>query len=88
MPTLQQLTGAVVKKPFGLGSKSEHHAVMLMVGDQRYVLRRQGGNAFQDQELDRLVGKTIQGTGFVTGYTFLMSDWKEVPSAATTHPHR
>lgn len=77
----EQLTGAVIKRLFGKGSKSEHNAVMLLTGDQRYVLRRQGGNPFQDPALDQLVGKTIQCTGFVNGYIFLMTGWKEVPAA-------
>jgi hypothetical protein len=77
----EQLTGAVIKRPFGKGSKSEHDAVMLLTGEQRYVLRRQGGNPFQDPALDQLVGKTIQGTGIVNGYIFLLTDWKEVPTA-------
>lgn len=74
----EQLTGDVVKEPIGQGSKSERDAVLLLTGEKRYVLRRQGGNAFQDPALDRLVGKRIQGSGFVTGYTFLMSEWAEV----------
>ena len=74
----QRMIGQVVKEPFAKGSKSEHDAVLLLAGDKRYVLRRQGGNAFQDSALDRLVGKKIEGTGYVTGYTFLLTNWAEI----------
>ena len=67
-------SGSVVKRPFGAGTKSEHDAVVLVTKDKEYVLRRQGGNAFHDPELERLVGKRIQCTGTVTGYTLLMTD--------------
>lgn len=77
----QQLTGAVVKQSFAKGSKSEREAVLLLAGDQRYVLRRQGGNAFHDPALEELVGKTIQGTGSLAGSTFLLSDWVVLSSA-------
>jgi hypothetical protein len=73
----QQLTGKVVRQIFGKGSKSEHNAVMLQAGDEQWVLRRQGGNAFRDPELEALVGKTIRCTGRLAGHTFLMSDWSE-----------
>ncbi len=68
----------MVKKPFGAGSKSEREAVYLVTGSgEEYVLRRQGGNPFQDPELDKLVGKTIVAEGKVTGYTLIMSSWRE-----------
>lgn len=75
----EQLTGDVVKEPFAKGSKSERDAVLLISGGRRFVLRRQGGNAFQDPDLDRLVGKRIQCSGIITGFTFLMSEWSEIP---------
>jgi hypothetical protein len=63
-----------VKRPFGAGTKSEHDAVLLVTKDKEYVLRRQGGNAFQDPELERLVGKRVRCTGTVAGYTLLITD--------------
>ena len=72
-----QIAGRVVKKLFGKGSKSEREAIWLETDSDRYILRRAGGNPFHDPELERLVGKTIVGTGTVTGYTFLLSDWNE-----------
>ena len=73
--TAKPYSGSVVKRPFGVGSKSEHDAIYLVTKDGDYVLRRQGGNAFFDPELEKLVGKTIQCTGTLTGYTLLITDY-------------
>jgi hypothetical protein len=78
MENRQELTGLVIKAPFALGSKSEREAILLDTGDKRYVLRRDGGNAFFDPVLEQLVGRKIRGAGRVAGYTFLLSDWAEV----------
>ena len=77
----QKFVGTVVKAPFARGSKSEHGAVMLEAGDERYVLRRVGGNAFRDPDLEGLIGKRIECTGQVDGYTlhFDMKDCAELP---------
>lgn len=64
----------MVKRPFGAGTKSEHDAVMLVTNDGEFILRRQGGNAFCDPALEKLVGKRVQITGTVTGYTLLIQD--------------
>jgi hypothetical protein len=69
--------GRVVKKPFGVGSKSEHDAVMLVTDAGEFVLRRVGGNAFRDPQLDQLVGKSIAAEGTLHGYTLIMSAWQE-----------
>ena len=71
---LATYSGSVVKRPFGIGSKSERDAILLVTKDKEYVLRRQGGNAFADPALEQLVGKQVQCTGTVTGYTLLVSD--------------
>ena len=67
-------SGSVVKRRFGAGSKSERDAIFLVTPDRDYVLRRQGGNPYHDPDLERLIGKQIQCTGVVTGYTLLVSD--------------
>jgi len=74
MPPLKKFSGSVVKRAFGTGTKSEHAAVMLVTKDAEYILRRQGGNAFHDPALEKLVGKKVQITGTVTGYTLLVTD--------------
>jgi hypothetical protein len=72
-----QFSGRVIQKPFAVGSKSERLAVKLVTDDQEYVLRRQGGNAFADPVLDRLVGATIECEGIVVhGNTLIISKWK------------
>lgn len=73
-----EYTGKIVKKPFGVGTKSEHEAVMLVTDSGEYLLRRQGGNPFRDPQLDGLVGCTIQCEGIVRGYTLIMSEWSEI----------
>ncbi len=75
---MEEVSGQVVKAPFGTGSKSEHDAVYLNTDKGRFVLRRPGANAFSDPELETLVGKKIQGRGKVVGYTFFLSDWNEL----------
>jgi hypothetical protein len=67
-------SGSVVKRPFGVGTKSEREAILLVTKDKEYVLRRQGGNAFHDPKLEQLVGKQVQCTGTVIGYTLLITD--------------
>jgi hypothetical protein len=69
------ITGRVVKKPFAAGSKSEREAILLVTEEGEYVLRRQGGNPFYDQELEKLVGKKIEVDGKIIGYTLMMSNW-------------
>lgn len=72
-----QTHGRVVLKPFATGSKSQRDSVMLVTDSGEYVLRRQGGNPFHDPQLAQLVGKQIQCTGTLHGYTLILSDWAE-----------
>ena len=72
-----RMRGRVLKKPFAVGSKSEREAVVFSTGQGEYVLRRLGGNAFQDPELEALVGKCIRGEGTLHGYTFILERWEE-----------
>jgi hypothetical protein len=75
--TKQQITGTVVRALVAKGSESEGLAVVLRnkAGGQ-HIFRRVGGNAFRDQALEALVGKTITGTGLLAGQTFIMDKWK------------
>ncbi len=73
----QKLSGRVIRKPVAAGSKSEHAAVVLKTaGGEEYSLRRLGGNAFRDPQLDELVGSSITGDGHVAGQTFILKSWK------------
>jgi len=73
-----EISGRVIKKTVGKGSKSERNAVLLDTGEAKFVLRRQGANPFSDPVLDAYVGKTIRGVGNLTGYTFIVSEMIEV----------
>ena len=70
-----EFTGRVVRGPFARGSKSERQAMFIETAAGRYVLRRQGGNAFRDPVIDRLEGKTIRCTGMLTDQTLIISAW-------------
>jgi hypothetical protein len=72
-----QYTGRVVRETIAKGSKSEHRAVLLDTGKEKYILRRPGENPFRDTALDKLVGKDISATGTVSGSTLFISDWSE-----------
>lgn len=78
---MSQIVGLVVKKAFAVGSKSERSAVMLDSTDgTSYVLRRRGGNAFQDPMLEALVGKRIHCSGTVNDehHLILADSWEIV----------
>jgi len=76
---MAEFLGNVTKRRYGAGSKSEHDAVMLETGADRFVLRRQGGNPFSDPALDKLVGKRVRFRGRTEGNLLIVSDWDEVP---------
>jgi hypothetical protein len=69
--------GTVFRKGYARGSKSEHEAICFRTGQDEYILRRRGGNAFSDPVLDELVGKEIQANGEVVGHTLLLDAWSE-----------
>lgn len=72
----------MVRRAYAMGSKSEREAVFLDTGQERFLLRREGGNPFADDELDRLVGKRIRCEGtLVAGSTLILSRWREVEAA-------
>lgn len=71
-------SGRVIRKRVSPGSKSDRQAVVLVSDKGEFVLRRKGGHPFTDDILDQLVGKQIDGEGHLHGYTFIMSNWKEI----------
>lgn len=75
-----RLTGKVVRKRFGAGSKSEHDAVVLATPTGNFKLRVPGGNPFQDTRLDAMVGKSIAADGEMDHEhgQFFLSNWKDV----------
>jgi hypothetical protein len=80
---MPEFIGKVIKKPFGKGSKSEYEAVFLETEHNQYVLRRRGGNPFYDEEMHKLVGKTIRCTGVVADYVLLISAWEVLAAGHT-----
>jgi hypothetical protein len=72
-----QYVGRVIQKRIGTGSKSERLAVLLSTPEGEFVLRREGGNAFQDPVLEGYVGKTVQCEGTLHGYTLIVSSIEE-----------
>jgi hypothetical protein len=65
------LRGRVTRRVFGQGTKSEHLAVWIDTDRGSFILRRKGGPAFADPELDRYVGKTVVCDGFLLAHTLL-----------------
>ena len=85
----ERYEGLVVRKRVGAGSKSDRVAVVLQTEDDELVLRRSGGNAFSDPQLDELVGHRIRGVGQRTGYTFILKDGERLPGAPpSSRPRR
>jgi hypothetical protein len=76
--SMVELNGKVVKKKFAKGSKSEHDAVCLETDSGSFVLRRKGGNPFNDPELHKLIGEKICATGIINNYSFIASDLKKI----------
>jgi hypothetical protein len=75
---MTEIKGQVVKRLYAVGSKSEREAVFLVTKKERYLLRQMGGNPYYDEELEKLVGKTIKAKGEIDDYIMLLSDWKVV----------
>jgi hypothetical protein len=68
--------GNVVRRRVGAGSKSERDAVVIDTADTSFVLRRQGGNAFADPDLDALVGRRVRLEGTAMATTFVIDRWQ------------
>lgn len=73
-----ELTGTVVERVFGKGSKSERTAIYLETDDGDYHLRRRGGNPFFDPELKKLIGEKVKATGMGNHQLFVASAMKKL----------
>jgi hypothetical protein len=74
-----KVRGKVIRRRVGRGSKSEHEAVVLVTdAGVSYHLHQPGGNAFEDPELEQLVGKRIEGNGAKRGVSFYLAKWREL----------
>lgn len=77
--TPKTFKGKVVRKQIAKGSKSDRVAnIMLTECGKEFVLRQQGGNAFEDPALDALEGKTITATGMVNSYVLVLDSFFEI----------
>ncbi|TAD85062.1 MAG: hypothetical protein EAY75_11965 [Bacteroidetes bacterium] len=72
-----EITGLVIEKTFGEGSKSQHLGIFLetIAGDS-LKLRRMGGNPFNDPELKKLLGKTVVVCGVAQTGLFIAKSIK------------
>jgi len=78
---MADVSGRVIRKQVAAGSKSERNAVCLDTGAKYFILRRQRGNPFHDEELEKLVGKQVRAVGSeIGGGAFLASAIEVVPA--------
>ena len=71
---IQTKTGKVVRKKFGVGSKSEHQAYFLLTeSGEQFVLRRRGENPYMDEFFGRFTDKKVTCTGEIVEYVFYVS---------------
>ena len=79
-PERATITGKILRQRIAPGSKSDRVGAVLTDGTGRtYALRRAGANPFSDAAIDGLVGKTITGTGIISGGSFIMDSWSVEP---------
>jgi hypothetical protein len=71
---VEGVEGTVVRRRVGTGTKSERDAVVLVTEDGAYALRRKGANAFQDDDLDQLVGRRVRASGLLVPGQLIADD--------------
>ena len=73
MTESRTVEGWVSRETYAAGSKSEHRGLILTTDEgSRYLLRRLGGPAYADPELDALVGHRVSVTGRIHRDVFLL----------------
>lgn len=70
------LQGKVVSTIVAKGSKSERSACVLVVGKQKYILRKKGMPPFGDTTFESCINKTVEVDGTSLGTTFLVDKFK------------
>lgn len=81
-----EITGKVENRKYAQGSKSEREAVTIETeAGERFLLRRQGGNAFHDSTLNKLLGKTVSCQGRLYGSTFILEGEASVLNENESH---
>jgi hypothetical protein len=72
----RSISGTVALAKIAPGSKSERVGIVLRTASgEEFALRRLGGNAFQDDALDKLVGTRITARGRLLDNAFIITDW-------------
>lgn len=74
--TTEKFEGLVLKKHLWAGTKSEHEGLILRTQGGDYKLRRQGGNPFRDEELEKLEGCRIRCEGLLRDQQIIMTTWE------------
>jgi len=73
---LLHVSGMVKRRTIARGSKSEREAVVLDTdGGKSYVLRRKGGPALGDDQIEHLVGRSIDAEGIGLDQVLIMNNW-------------
>jgi len=75
-----EIKGHVIRKTVSKTSKSEHNAVCIQIEDHTYMIRERGKNAFNNPELEELVGKEIKASGDIVGNVFFVRDYTVIDS--------
>ena len=73
------IDGVVFRAPYGVGSKSEHEAVMIRTASGDFLVRRRECFDFIDEEIGALAGRRITGEGLTTETTVILDDWSVAP---------
>lgn len=68
--------GTVKRKLIRRGTKSEHHALVLVTSQGEFKLRRVGGNPFWDETLAELEDRRIRCTGELDGNEIFLKRWE------------
>jgi hypothetical protein len=71
------LTGRVVLRPYGQGTKSERPALMLETKEGPLLLRRRGGPAFGKTGLEAWIGKRVRCWGSLVSNVVLVDRVEE-----------
>ena len=67
-------SGRVSRGRVAEGSKSEREAIVVTGPGGQFILRRRGGNAFHDPELEHLVDRDVEGEGALVGQTLIATE--------------
>ena len=68
--SMTNLIGHVIQIKFAKGSKSEHDALYLDTGKEKFKLKKRGGNPFYDESLAIFIGKKVKLVGKSTPHFF------------------